>query len=85
MNKDEVNRYFTEWQEVAVRVRKGAEMLDTTTAVQERSKQHLKELSDLYDLLMKVLGMYDMFFKRMFQDTPERYERANRKILDMLQ
>lgn len=84
VNKAEVDRYFSEWQEVAKRVNKGSAMLDKSTAVQERSKQHMKELEDLYTLLMKLLGMYDAFFKKMFSERPDSYIRAQTKIMDII-
>lgn len=85
MDRNEVNRYFSEWTEIATRLNKGAKVLDNNKAVQERSKQHMRELEDLYTLLLKLLGMYDEFFKRMYHEQPHYHVRAQRKIMDILQ
>lgn len=84
IGREEIDRYYTEWVEIATRLNKGAEMLDNGKAVQERSKQHMKELEDLYTLLLKMVGIYDMFFKRMFEEHPDRHVRAQSKIMDIL-
>lgn len=84
ITKEEINRMFGEWMEIANRIQKGAMTIDSANVRRERSKQHLKELEDLYRLLLKMLGMYEMVFQRVFADTPERFERAQRKILDIL-
>lgn len=85
MTKQEVDRYYGEWIEVAGRLNKGAIMLDNSKAVQEPSKQREKELGDLYKLLLEMLGMYELFFKRMFKDNPDHYYRAQRKVIDVIQ
>lgn len=85
MTKEEVNRYYKEWIEVATRIHRGGMMMDEAHVVRDKSKEYLREMEDLYKLLLKVLGMYDAFFSRMYEGRYDLYERAQRNVLHVLQ
>jgi hypothetical protein len=81
INAEQINKYFGEWKEIAQRLKVGGGILDKNQAIQSGSKEHLEGMQDLYAYLLKLLGMYDAFFKVKFSGEIERYERARSAIL----
>lgn len=79
--KVEIQYHYNEWLKIAERVKNGATMLDGLKPVRPESIAYEKRVSDLYTFLMKLLGMYDMFFKHMYRERPDLYERALENIL----
>lgn len=78
---DDVKTHFSEWENIAQRIKRGGEMLDSMTTVREASNEHAEKIQSLYTFLMKLLGMYDAFFKYMLQKDPTAYDSAREKVI----
>lgn len=81
LTAQQITLFFNEWKEIAVRLKNGSALLDKTDASQENAKSHLHNLQTLYIFLLRLLGVYDHFFKTKFKQNADRYNRAQLTIL----
>lgn len=79
-SKVEIEFHFTEWKRIAGRIKRGGAMLDNTSPLRQESKEYVEKLESLYTYLMGMLGLYDAFFRYMFQKNEEMYERARQTV-----
>lgn len=75
-----ITRLFEEWKMIAQRIKKGGMLLDSVPMEGSyETKEHFRALNDLYILQLKLLGMYEVFFKRNLS-TQEQFQRAYNEI-----
>lgn len=80
LSKEQIRRHFAEWKAIAERISKGTIMLDSLTPVREDKKEYVDDLYELYVFMLKLLGMYDLFFQEMLQ-SDDHIRRSKNVIL----
>lgn len=77
LSETTITRLSEEWITVAKRLKKGQQLLD-----RETDEERLANLTGLYTFLLKILGIYDLFFKQNLPDHHYRYIQG--VVLDIL-
>lgn len=81
LTKEQIHRFFGEWKAIATRISVGGPMLDNLHPIREESQKHAEDMYKLYTFLLKMLGIYDLFFEKMFEDRPDSLQRAKSQII----
>lgn len=68
--KENVDRLYEEWVSIATRIQKGQPMLDRESG----DEDYFESIRDLYILQLKLLGLYELCFRKMFKK--HQFERA---------
>ena len=72
-------RFFEEWMAIAKRIKNGMTMLDKPPGDTEESRQHYDALYDLYVLQLKMLGLYEEWFRANLSNE-DQFLRAYDKV-----
>lgn len=87
VTNEEISDIYKDWFQIAVRMRKGREMImKTYHVIPDKTKLNENEryrmLSNLYQFLAILLGLYDMFFEGLV--SVDQHEELRKEILTVL-
>lgn len=87
VTNEEVSDIYKDWFQIAVRMNKGREMImKTYHVIPDKTKlnenERYRTLSNLYQFLAVLLGLYDMFFEGIV--SPEQHEDLRKDIIGVL-